>query len=140
MDAEYMGEVAQEVEPVMHQWATELLEWAKAGKEFMAEQAPLLAQEIVRWGFASAVLSMLLGIAIFAAGWMARRYILARQPGSGARDVWTDVAFANFAAVILPIVGSIVGGCIFFRAVHDGAQIWMAPRMYLIHYLSTWVR
>lgn len=149
MDAKQVGEVADKaiegaqkvavvVEPVIKQWAKELLDWAKAGKEIVAEQVPLLVQEIIRWGFAEAVLYMLLGAVIF----LCARYLMNKwytRPEGGFWRSWDEGPGPLFAWIGIG-AGYVIGFLMFFTSLFTAVKCLVAPRVYLIEYLANLVQ
>lgn len=131
--------VAVVVEPVIKQWAKELLDWAKQGKDIVAEQVPLLVQEIIKWGFAEAVLYMVMAVVIF----LVSRYLMKKWYEKPTDSVWRDWdeggPLPGFAWVFIA-GGHVVGFLMFFGNLFTAVKTLVAPRVYLIEYLANLVQ
>jgi len=114
----------------------EIIEWTKGAKDFVTEQAPLLVQEVLAWGFwyyfiwaafcATAILVGMFGI------YSIMRCYFTKPAESRDGDFLGATAVVS-AATLVPLV--------FFCL----NLIWMlkiviAPRMYLLEYLSKLVK
>lgn len=110
-----------------------LLQYAQQAVEFSKEQAPLLAQEIVRWGVVSnAVEIALSGALIFCAFRYCKRLCDAARAAE-------DFSFREASSSILAVVLACAGGVSFFVAVDAVLAMTkaiFAPRLYLIEYLG----
>lgn len=131
--------VAVVVEPVIKQWAKELLDWAKQGKEFVAEQMPLLVQEIIKWGFAEAVIYMIMAVAIF----LISRYLMKKWYEKPTDSIWRDWDMGGplpgFSWVFIA-GGYVLGFLMFFNSLFTAVKTLVAPRVYLIEYLANLVQ
>lgn len=150
MDTKQVGEVADKaidgaqkvavvVEPVIKQWAKELLEWAKAGKDFVAEQMPLLVQEIIKWGFAEAICWMIVAIALFLIGLYFRGKLRAQEKNSPWRSFDEGGPLPLFAWLGIGGVW-FVSFLMFFGNLFTAVKTVVAPRVYLIEYLANIVQ
>ena len=151
MSPEQIKEVAKQVEPIIQQWAVELLEWAKTGKGFVTEQAPLIAQEVIRWGITSAAIRMIIGIIAIVVGWKFSLFIERkrqrmhdreeREIENGQRNSYSDLHSLHTLGIIIGRFLIIpIGTLLFFAALLDGVKALVVPRIYLIEYLTTLVK
>jgi len=131
--------VAVVVELVIKQWAKELLDWAKQGKDIVAEQVPLLVQEIIKWGFAEAILYMVLAVAIF----LSSRYLMKKWYEKPVTSCWRDWdeggPLPGFAWVVIG-GGHVFSFYLFFNNLFVAVKTLVAPRVYLIEYLANLVQ
>lgn len=109
-------------------WLAKLRETADAGASFAMEQAPLIVQEKVLYGriaeslmFASAVLVL---IALATVSW--KSYQHANEDNDFPREM-----IAIFAGV-----GAFGAGIYAAEQLRAVVQVWVAPRIYIIEWLS----
>lgn len=104
--------------------AAEVLEWLREAKTLAESQAPVLAEEIVRYGRFLCVFQLLLaGAFMFLTGWVAR-HMYRQYKGSRDEDL--------VGVSVIPLVPGLLA---VWGAVSD-MQAWIAPRFYVIQELS----
>lgn len=140
VDKEIVENVALEAKPIIDQWSAELLAWAKSGSGFVTEQIPLLVKEIIRWGLAEKAIYCSIGIILLSLGIILFRYLHTHRS-------WLRQALNSYnedvpamSLCILTLAANLVGALIFFINLHDFIKILVAPRLYLIEYLSQLVK
>ena len=62
MEAESVKQIAQMAVPEIQKISQELLAWVQSVRELAGEQAPLLAQEIIRFGIYQSIFNILFDI------------------------------------------------------------------------------
>jgi hypothetical protein len=126
------------MKPEFEKAGAELVEWmtgvAKGGGDFLAEQAPMLAQEIVAWHFWSsvfcAVIVVLIGsIVAVTCG------VLFRYEVTSKREYWTPepAAFSVFGVLIGFAIA--IGGGGFHG--YEAVKAAVAPRLVIIEYAGS---
>ncbi|KKN72108.1 hypothetical protein LCGC14_0413940 [marine sediment metagenome] len=112
-----------------------VLDWAEATESFTVEQAPLLAQEIVRYG----ILNNLLQLAFFL---IVPSIMISLSYRFGtSKDVWqTDPTPKGIACIISGVFGcffSVIGLVVCSKdAVPNLCKALVAPRLYIIEQIS----
>ena len=108
-----------------------LLEHAQNASEFAADQAPLIAQEIILYGRVTSVIVLLLSaIGI----WFAVKCFRFSIRGAKKKheDLFGLSAVSGMGAVIFG-VGGFIGAA---EGLMMFAKAWFAPRLYLIDYIT----
>lgn len=109
-----------------------LLEGLERGGDFVAEQAPLVVQELLLWKrcwltFGTAALTAL-AVAFFVFAVLAcRRSYLAKEYSS-ARESW---GFACLGSLVGGVASTVACG----HTAYWCSMVWLAPRVYLIEYV-----
>lgn len=105
-----------------------VLAWMEQGKDFATEQAPLLAQEIIRYEiFLSLFLGGLMLVALLASCWMAWQI----------KKRWKEVYDNDLEPLLF--VPAVIGGASFFSVVVNTAHLIraiIAPRLVIIDALK----
>jgi len=120
-----------------------LNETFEEGKQFVIEQAPSVLRELVVWKRTEhtvlAVLSLLASLVCVYVLWRCCRWTMTRQ-----KDFWNDDSVPNVLSAIghmVGIIGGFIGSIAFLHGMIPQAkasfQVWMAPRIYLIEYLTS---
>lgn len=132
--------VSKQVNPIIQQFSNELLEWVRSGKHFVAEQVPLLVQEIIRWGIAEHCIFLFISVLLIGAGLIAVRYWINNK-------VWVQQTLDNpltegrgIAVILAAILPTVFGIFAFFINCWCLAKILVAPRLFLIEYMSNIVK
>jgi len=108
--------------------AKELLVMVKQTKSFVLEQAPDVLQQLVKWKIAESMFTILCGFLLLAGAWRAYKYCKSR-----ISNVCDESAFP----VGLLGAGCMMIGCgTIYHNVHSLLQLYMAPKVFLIEYLS----
>ena len=114
----------------------EVLEWAKGAKEFVAEQAPELVQEVLAWGFWSnliwAAVAAVIAVVMTIITVKLIRFALTSWDHIYSKDLEFPVVVGYIISGIAAVVFAISSCC----AVYNTFYIAVAPRMYLIEYLT----
>jgi hypothetical protein len=108
--------------------AEEVLGWLQAGAELVEAQAPLLAQEILRFGLVSEIFGLVLFGATSIAIALYARYAARRLRNAKLSD-W-DLAFG------LAALCSAFFGILAVASLHGIIKILVAPRLYLLEQLA----
>ena len=115
--------------------ATEVLGWLKDGREFIGEQAPLLAQEVVRYGVISNAIGLVLGVGLgIGAAYMLRA--CARVP----RDHWGDRPDSAIIGMAASVILGVVGLVAIIVSTDATCQAIFAPRLYILNKLAELVK
>lgn len=130
MNTEHTQQVAEVVAPTIKQWSQELLQWAQSSHDFVIQQAPLLAQEIITWGIVGNIIRGIVGISVFIV-MLIGAYKIHRH------NDWGDSRYINVAFLCaLSFFSFLISIDIFMNAL----QAYFAPRLYLIKYLASLVK
>lgn len=111
---------------------TEVLGWVKEAKEFATEQAPLLAQEIVTYGILANAVSVCLGAVVLTTG----SVLVLRLLKHGKQWEGNDKEGTIIGHVFGGIGCVVIGSTITFGSLFPMLQAIVAPRLYVIKYLS----
>lgn len=121
----------------------DILEWAKEGAEtgagFIAEQAPLVCQEIVMLGRVHNTV-LFVGYAILVA---VSVYLGSRAFEAGFKADWyrgDEYVAATILQGIPAIATGLVGSICAFNDLRELCLAWFAPRLYVIEYISDLVK
>ena len=98
---------------------------------FVETEAPLLAQDIINYGRAFAIMSLILWSGV--AGTFIWSWIKSRE--SDKKDPKGDPSFENVRAIIMTVIFAVV--TVWFIAyLGDGLKAWFAPRLYILEYIK----
>lgn len=124
----------EEAKKQLMEFATKLLQGLEKGGDFVAEQAPLVVQEIVAYGRASStVAAVLLVAATVAWVWFVWRRV---YPWFDDGGPYSGREF-GFSAACIPIVALPLATAF---AIHSAILAWFAPRLYVIAYLREFIK
>lgn len=128
---------ASQVQDLTADALRQVLQYVQEGEGFVREQAPLVVQEIVRWGIASAVLGVLANaVVLLVCAWIVKRAVA----WFACNDHLDDAApfyFIGGAASALGVTGAVIG---LFISLTQLAYVIFSPRLYVIERLSELVR
>lgn len=132
MEAESVKQIAQMAVPEIQKISQELLAWVQSVRELAGEQAPLLAQEIIRFGIYQSIFNILFDIiwilsSIILIPYLGRRVNLENEP---AIDISIGVMLVGSAVCFIAL---------FFNIISLGQAI-LAPRLYLLEFLARLVK
>ncbi len=126
---------------------TEILVWAKTAGEFVVEQAPLVAQEILTWGIVKNAFGLAGGLTLLAGAALTARYAILHwcqwsQDDKVGKDMYGNRS--PDARKIIPLIGAgiaAVGGTL-ISALCAYAILYVitAPRLYLIEKITYLLR
>jgi len=122
-------------EELTNEAIAKLLDWTSATESFVAEQAPLLAREIINWGIYCGIitfavlLALLTGIVFFGVFLTKKSKHIEVHVLSAL--VATEI-FALLTMAFLIVVGTV-------EAIYPAFKAYFAPRLYLIEQLSSMV-
>jgi len=112
---------------------TELMTWVRELKDVASEQAPLLVQEIIRYGIADNLLGILLaGIWICLGIWCFCHSRSKWEEWGKDDDIPKQVA-----AVLFVGAAAVFGLPLLFFALSSFAKVLLAPRLYVFEKLSS---
>jgi hypothetical protein len=136
-------EVGKQVLPVMADMAQQMLDWLREGKDFMVGQAPDLARQIIAWGFAQALTGAVLETCLLVLClWIMKRCWPIFIEGISQKPtdpiVVRVMAAGGVGVVALLIILS--GVPILWEDIMTTVKVGVAPKVYLIEYLSTLVK
>ena len=115
----------------------QIMTWLKAGVEtggsFVAEQAPLIAQEIILFGRATHTFYMFVSLSALIVSIGLFRLVLKNiHKADDEPDAMVKTVVGGVLGVIFGIGGFIATG----EMARDFFLAWFAPRLYIIEYLS----
>ena len=125
MDEQVRGELVR--------WLTAIGDRAGQAEDFVIEQAPLVAQEIVTWGVVGGLTRAAGCLLILIGQIMLLRICL--RPASGIKKE-NDRTPAKVAAWVLMLVCMIAPAVGTFDGVSGSVKAYVAPRLFLIHQLT----
>ncbi len=105
------------------QAATQLINYLNSGLDFASQQAPLVADEILRWGMMSGAVLLVLGLICLAV--IVKFFIPNLKEQRDQDGVWLTL----FLFSIIPII-------MICANTYTILQIWVAPRLYLLDYIT----
>ena len=120
-------EVAIEMKPDLRAAIAELLEYLKAGGEFIGEQAPLLFEDIIRWGIYSRLPWLLVGCVFAFFGWRLRMWANTFDFRDMDSYRWSVVCWVGIFSI---------STLIFTMNLFYMLKPLVAPRLYLIETLA----
>lgn len=117
-----------------------ILQTLQEGKDFIAEEAPLVLQEFVHWKIAEHSFWLAVGVGIVLAAWLVggRLLVKSRQLDPHSYDPERD--FAMIGSWFLRIGGAIGGTIVSLFQAFYLLQIIVAPRVYLLEWAMQRVR
>lgn len=121
------------------------LQWVEATEQFVAQQAPLLVEEIVWWGWISYMLGMAIGALLIALGWLG--FYIARRAwvwGEKREDEDGCLTDSQEFRVFSCFFGGMLGGglmngigfTMFCTNLSGVLYVAAAPRLYVIEQLG----
>ncbi len=136
-----------EVKKQLEQLLIHMLDLAKQGENFVIEQAPLLAQEIIMYGRFSSTFWFGLGIVLFLSSLVFGKYIWGRwshyvklhyeeaesNPLTEAYNGSTVICFLS--AIASHIFSVVIFVHLIFAYGDNVFKSWFAPRLYLVDYI-----
>lgn len=112
----------------------EIQTWLQSGKDFVSEQAPLVVNEILKWGIASSIFWMVFGILLLIIAVIAGKIaIWTMRNGKPTDD--GDV-FVFISTIITTMVTSTAGFLLFSVNTYNLIFMLFAPRLYILDELS----
>lgn len=124
------------------QVATELLEVLKqglvSGSKIIAEQFPILCQQILKWGIWVNILWLIISIVIMVITFHLTMFAIKKQGKYANSDNWGtryDASLWLFISVPSIIVG-IIFFVYFWSCLFDIGKIILAPNLYLLDYFK----
>jgi hypothetical protein len=115
----------------------EVQKWAESTKDFVSEQAPLVVQEVIRWGIAQNIFWTLLFailMILVTITWLYIRKSWKWDTSVGDGRDWFPVGFfLNGICVLI----NFVMFTFLSSAVYNLVYIWVAPRLYVLDQLAT---
>src|SRR5688572_9236616 len=118
----------------------EAQKWIESTKDFVAEQAPLVIQEVIAWGFYSHLFFasiFLLAIIIISSAWLYIRKFW-------KWDTWDTSYSESFPTGFLLNLVCVIGNLIFFLFLSESLYymiyISVAPRLYVLEQLLNLVK
>jgi hypothetical protein len=106
-------------------------EGVEQGINFLGEQIPDVAQQVLVYNLSSALLWLFLGVALLVA---------TNKTASWWRSCWEDTEDKLFATVICFTVGGIPSVVIIVCNMQVALKIWLAPKLYLLEYAASLVK
>ena len=121
----------------------ELIAWVKdtaqGTSDLIAEQAPLVVQEIIWWGYVSNITTFIISFLFLAiVGGYCAKSLAAWVPESLTTDDLDREGELLFKIMFVtpPSVASLVVLIPFFKSGYSLLYIWASPRLYVIEYLQ----
>lgn len=152
---ETVQQAASAAAPVLHQYAEELLKWIQATKEFALAQAPDFVQQIMQWAFFQNLTNLIFHVAFLIIGLclLSTSYRFLKKATAFWKEnrndhdhyrAFTPKEDVHFgwlvAGTLVPLaIGTVTLLPSFFLAWGDVmtlVQIYVAPKVYLVEYLS----
>jgi hypothetical protein len=117
---------------------TEILKMLESGVMWTAEQVPLVVKELYIWKTWVNIIGVLGGLALMIIAYriyvvVGKKVVIKTKANPNWYDGWLD----EVAAVILIVFSSIFGVVIFIACLFEFLQIILAPRIWLIEYISS---
>jgi hypothetical protein len=130
-------DIAVNVTPQIQSWSAELLSWVQSGVDFTAEQVPLLVEEVILWGIAENALWVLIfGTIAGVAGFISRKFWNAWGKWSKKKGNTDDEEAGCCAGFIVCAAISLLFSIFSLSHLITAVQAYVAPRLYLIEYLT----
>lgn len=114
--------------------------WAQQGGEFLAEQAPLVAWEIVAYGRAyntSTVAVCVLALVAYAVwvriAWSIAKRSAEKNHGTPDEDLMVPLCIGTFVLGFATIIPSFCG---LASHAEPAIKAWFAPRLYVLEYVA----
>ena len=107
------------------QAANQLIAYLNSGIDFATVQAPLLAQEIIRWSLFGRCIGAIIGSCMIVAG----AIFIYRKWNKWVTPTWNDVVLIPIVIILAGTVITICNGVVI-------GKILLAPRLYLLEYVS----
>ena len=104
-----------------------LLTIVQDGRAFIAEQAPDVVMQILRWGLIQSCMGIAFAVAWFIAHYKLIRYARMSDP------IERDNILAEFAGLVM-WVGSLVFFVVLLCSLFEIAEILFSPKVYLLDY------
>jgi len=125
---------ATEVSVTVNEALTEVMEWARATGNFVAEQTPLLAEEVIRWGIIENSLNAILGLLLLS--FFGSLVYLAFKLTKGEKVDFETRLAVRIVASVVGFFAMLIPLDLFKTHLLLALQAWSAPRLYLMEYLS----
>lgn len=127
-------QVAETIAPQVEQTVNSLLQYLQSGMHFANEQAPLLVNEIIKWGiFENLLFFVIFLIPLFVCIFMTCHYFRKiKNSGNYSHFGKENFVFGLVAGWTLSSLSIVVSLLCFV----DAFRAILAPRLYLIEYLS----
>lgn len=116
-------------------------EWAEKTGDFVVDQAPLVVQEILRYNFALSLITQVFCLLALTAIGVVFYKLLKCVPA------WLDDEHTGLPKMFISGMLALISGLGFIPALvitflknGDWLQIWLAPRLYIIEYVSALIK
>lgn len=107
-----------------------VLGYVEQGADFAVEQAPLVAQEIVTWGIAEGVISVVVATPLLCVVVFVLKRIWTRKEDRHFDEI--DAAFATFFTLLAGVLPAIL----FCTGLFQAAKALLAPRLYILEQIG----
>jgi len=124
--------MSDELQAQLAAFLSAMLDAAKLGGEWATGQIPLLVQDKILYGRVMESLTVAMGAGLLLGGALCVRSLVKHGAFEGD-DPFSACAFLSLVGAI---IGSGMGTFVFFDNVPDAVQVWLAPRLYIIEWLS----
>jgi hypothetical protein len=114
----------------------ELLSFVKESKEFVVEQAPLVAQEIIKWGIIGNIYELSAWIIVLVVSIITMRYVIIYIKANCDETGKEPFIFLSGILAFVAVVGGFMSVLGVFCCVNNLFFIYSAPRLYLIQTIS----
>lgn len=123
---------------------TQLIEGLQKGSEFAVDQAPLVVQELIAWKRVElsavvgvSLLAFVIGlVAVYVFSRRGRREFLAKKSGEG--NAWENPYDEDryFFGALFSGIAAVIGFVACMKNVPDLLQVCIAPRVYVVEYVT----
>lgn len=127
----------------------EVLGWVEATGDFAAEQAPLVVNEVIRWGLVTSLYDVIIGLMFLILTWKIFQYAhtpVTWKHWSTGKDARTASRFSKWssdgneeicvAVSVIGIIACILGPVFFLGGISYGLKVLIAPRLFILSQLQ----
>lgn len=129
------SELAQKSEQLLIQ----LIDKSTQAGDFIAEQAPLVIQELLTYNFVSSLVLFIVLLVISALSWYGTYRFFKwglKEHSMGKSNIYIkDLEIAAMIALATPVIATL-----FLIDCTSWLKIWLAPRVYLLEYAANLVK
>lgn len=131
----------QKAEQLLEKTGSKLIEWTENAESFANEQVPLVIEEILTYNLVTSLLLCVVTLAVicFVLSFWYGVNKVDEEEWYADCDTKQEEGGKDIASAVLPMFLFLPSIAIFFHQMAEVLKIWLAPRLYILEYLKTFI-